>query len=465
METRKPTARPALPRLDARAAARWVWGLFALGLVLSGLLVARGQVGGDQLNLLARGWLLAAEGRFVPHGNPLSSGGNAPGGITSLLVGLPLFLWRDYRAPAVLIFLCHVAAFLVLDRSLRRVLGPVERAAFAVLFWLNPWRAYFSGFVWNPNYLFLFGAVHLATVQAQRERARFWTSVVHGAGLMLALQIHPSALLLGVASLLLWLRGYFRPHWWGGIAGALLGAVPLLPWFLEASQNPAITDAEKGFLGRGLVYVFPLLRGVLYWLRYPSLAVSGKTARFDFSAVLGEPDAWLGPGLQGIVNVVLPITLLVPLLANLWLWRKRRRQLRRLPAGASGREWLRGYVAWCFVAALAVFALSPTTLMMWQGLVLLHAAVLAPVLWLGVLARTRRAGQVRAGLRVYAAAEAALLLALAFGSPHYRCGGRSELRLPLRHDSPMLHELGILRDCPMPVSQPDGWWPDVLPPE
>ncbi|HYH44560.1 MAG TPA: hypothetical protein VEG34_02665, partial [Thermoanaerobaculia bacterium] len=108
---------------------------------------------------------------------------------------------------------------------------------------------------------------------------------------------------------------------------------------------------------------------------------------------------------------------------------------------------------------------------MWQGLILLHAAVLAPVLWLGALARSRSARgkrwgrRVRAWLPVYAAAEVALLVALAFGSPHYRCGGRLELRLPLRHDSPMLHDLGILRDCPMPVSRPGGWWPDVLPPE
>ena len=53
-------------------------------------MVIRSQVGGDQLNLLARGWLLAARGQFIPYGNPLSTGGKAPGGITSLLVGLPL---------------------------------------------------------------------------------------------------------------------------------------------------------------------------------------------------------------------------------------------------------------------------------------------------------------------------------------------------------------------------------------
>ena len=70
--------------------SRSVWLLFALGLGISLAMVARSQVAGDQLNLLARGWLLAEEGRFIPYGNPMSTGGKAPGGVTTLLVGLPL---------------------------------------------------------------------------------------------------------------------------------------------------------------------------------------------------------------------------------------------------------------------------------------------------------------------------------------------------------------------------------------
>ncbi len=126
-------------------------------------MVARSQVGGDQLNLLARGWLLAVRSRMVWFGNPLSTGGNAPGGVTSLLVGLPLLLWRDHRAATAAVALCHLAAFLVLDRTLARIVSPWERLLFLVLYWLSPWQLYFGTFLWNPNYLFLGGAVHLAT--------------------------------------------------------------------------------------------------------------------------------------------------------------------------------------------------------------------------------------------------------------------------------------------------------------
>src|SRR5260370_22888236 len=96
---RHPPEGPARGRLSQRTAERLIWTAFAAGLVLAALLVARSQVGGDQLNLLARGWLLAARRQMVWFGNPMSTGGKAPGGVTSLLVGLPLLLWRDHRAP------------------------------------------------------------------------------------------------------------------------------------------------------------------------------------------------------------------------------------------------------------------------------------------------------------------------------------------------------------------------------
>ena len=103
-----------------------VWTLFAVGLAIALLMLARSQVGGDQLNLLARGWLLAAKGHWISYGNPMSTGGKAPGGITSLLVGLPLLLWRDHRAASALVLLFHVLAYWLLDGTLKRILSPAS---------------------------------------------------------------------------------------------------------------------------------------------------------------------------------------------------------------------------------------------------------------------------------------------------------------------------------------------------
>lgn len=457
-----------LRHLSDRDASRFVGAAFVLGLAISVFMLFRSQVGGDQLNLLARGWLLAAEGRWISFGNPMSTGGKAPGGITSVLVGLPLMVWRDHRAATSVILLFHVLAYGLLDRTLRKILSPAERALFAVLYWLNPWRMYFSAFLWNPNYLFLAGAVHLWACLVQRERARFGPSLILGATLVLAFQIHASFLLLAMSSLLLWLRGYFRPHWTAGTLGAAAAGLPLIPWVRDLLAQPAIlTDADKGFLGRGLLYVFPLVRGLLYWLRYSSLYLSEKMARFDFGDFLAPaPGARIGRAVSVVLGLILPLTAILPLLANLRIWR--RKSLRkRLPAAASDRTWLKGYALWTFLAAAVVFAASPTTIMMWQALIVLHAAVLPLVLWAGPLLRSGRwSERASRGVWIYAAASVAILILIPLGSTHYRCAGHDgsdSFGLALRHDHPMLHELHVHATCPLPVNDPKGWWPDVLP--
>ncbi len=431
-------------------------------------MLVRSQVGGDQLNLLARGWMLAVDGVFIPHGNPLSSGGNAPGGITTLLVGLPLFAWRDHRAPAVLILLFHVAAYALLDRIVHRDLGARARLPFALLYWLNPWRLYHSAFLWNPNYLFLFGALHLWAIRRQRERPHLFASAVLAGSVVLSFQIHPSALLLLGAAGLLWLRRSFRLHWAGAVLGALLAALPLIPWALALGSHPEISAANQGFLFRGLIYIFPLVRGLLYWLRQASLSIGGKMAVFDFTPDFGAAfDAWATPLARGLAALG-AVTILAVLIANLRLGKKivRRGWLRRLPAevnAKSGRRFLEEYSAWTFLAAVVVYAGAPTTVMNWQGLVILHAAVLPPLLWVHALLRTRHAQRTRRALAFATSLAGLILLAQTFGATHYRCAGRKGLDLALRSDHPMLHELHIVDRCPLPLDQPGGWWPDVLP--
>jgi hypothetical protein len=590
-------ARGKRPRHTARGvgprcAARLIWTGFAAGLLLVALLVARSQVGGDQLNLLARGWLLAVHGHMVWTGNPLSTGGNAPGGLTSLLVGLPLMLWRDHRAATALVALCHLLAYLLLDRTLARILSPQERLCFMLLYWLSPWQLYFAGFLWNPNYLFLGGAIHLATAWRLRGRRpprsasvavdptphgpgtaadaapSPGASLLHAATLVLGFQIHPSFLLLAAASALLWWRGYIRLHLRAALAGAVLGALPLLPWAVQAAAHPALlTAAHKGFPGRGLLFSLP--RGLYYWLRYSSLAVAGRTSLFDFTEAFGAAaNRRLAPPLRALTEIIGPLSVLLPLAANLWLARRWWRQTTPAPApatavpapraapaaaalppaasalspispvlppavptaapmplsatlvaapaplpatpgaaaarlpfrvwsarvadftarllpsahahpallacpdqassrprpAAGGRAWLRAYVVATLLAAAAVYALSPTTLMYWQGLCLFHAAVLPLTLCAGALLRTRHARRVLAAAAFYAALEVLLTLGIAFGTPDFRCRGLGTLVFPLRDHSRMLDDLHIQSTCPWPLDVPGTWWPDVLPP-
>jgi hypothetical protein len=447
-----------------RSARLALAGAFAAGAALSLLLVVRGQVGADQINLLARGWLLVAEERFVPYGNPTSAGGFEAGGASTVLVALPLYLWRDARAPVLLIVAAQALGYWLLDRVLRRTAGRAERLVFAIVYWLSPWRLYHSGFLWNPNYLFLAGAVHASTLLAQRARARAWPSFLHVVTIGLAMQLHPSSVWMPIATALLWIRGYARIHVPGAIVGAGAIVLSLVPWVAAVVRDPSLLPGGEGFPLRGLIFVFPLVRGVFLWLRYGSLWVSEKFVRFDFSQALAPQASAIAEALvRALYFVAAPATLACSAFASFRLLRRPRSILGpRHRRDGSGRAWIRGYARLGFLSGLAAFALSPTTVMSWQGLVLFHAAVLPVALWGGALARTRRRGAVRTIALAWAAASVLLAVALAFGSSRYRCESLTIEVPPLRHDHRMFHELGIHDRCPLVTDDPDGWWTDLL---
>jgi hypothetical protein len=291
------------PRLPPRGGGRHfdpvVAALFALGLALSLLLALRSQVGGDQLNLLARGWLLLERGEWVPYGNPSSSGGAVPGGFTALLVAAPMAIWRHHRAAVLGVLLAQVLAFALLDRWLAEALPRSQRRLFALVYWLNPWRLLLSGFLWNPGYLLLVGAVQAWSAWRQRHAPSFGASFALALALGLGFQVHPSVTLLGAATLLLLLTGHTHVRWGGVFAGAAVAAAALVPWAVAVWREPALLPVSEGFPFRGLLLVFPLVRGILYWLRHASLGLAGPEARFDFLPELGA--ALAGPAKSAAV--------------------------------------------------------------------------------------------------------------------------------------------------------------------
>jgi hypothetical protein len=460
----RPAAVPAVTAPPRRGHGLRLLAL-ALGTAISLAMVSRSQVGGDQLLLLARGWLLAAEGTWIHYGMPTSAGGASPGSVTSLLAGAPLLLWRDYRAPTLLLWLSHLLAYLLLDRVVAAALGARGRTLFALLYWLNPWRVFFSAHLWNANAMFLAGALHAWTSFRQRQRGSFALSFVHVLTIGVAAQLHSSAPILAFASLLLLWRRWLRLHWGGAIAGALVAAASLVPWVITVSHHPELLPGHTGFPFRGLVLLFPLLRGVFYWLRYPSLLLTERMVQPDFTASLGPlADRALAAPLSLLITVGGGLTVLGPLLATRWMWRADRHRLRR-PFDPSRRPrlWLHAYVATAFAAAVISFAASPTTIMAWQGFVVFHAAVLPPLLWLEALLRSRARRRALLGVRAWAAVVVPLLVAMTLAAPLYRRGGRDAVTVTLAAPLPLLAELGVDRHCTVIVDPTARWWLDVLP--
>lgn len=431
------------------------------GLAISVGLALKSQVSGDQLNMLARGWLFA-QGEWVHIGMTTSANGKTPGGLLSLLAGVPLLLWSDHRAVALMVVVAHLVGFLLLDRLLRGHLGEVERRLFAIAYWLGPWRLLYSGFVWNANLMPLFGAIHLASSFAMRRQPRLLATLVHVLALGLGAQIHASAAMLVILSAALVLTRTVRLHWGGAALGAALVGVSLIPWVEEVIANPQLLPAGKGFPFRGLLLLLPLLRGLLLWVRFPSLLITPRMQSYDFSPLLGPAaDAVLAPLATALAWLVGLASLAAPLLALRWLARRVRRfSISR--AAADGRRWFVRYVVVTFAAAALSFAASPTTPMMWQGFAILPTIVLVLVLWGGIIARTRWSGLVPRVAAAWLVGALLVSLLAAAGAPMYRQGGRNAVTTVLRHDHPMLHELNIPATTSVRVAEGGAFTPDIF---
>jgi len=423
-------------------------------------MLARTQVGGDAIGLLSRGWLLAEKGIWVPFGNPVASsaGGYVPGGLTALLVGLPLALWMDPRAPVAVILLFHVAAYSLLDRVVGEALGCRARVVLAVLYWLNPWRLHQSAWLDNSNYVFLAGALHLFACYQQRSAPSFLYSALLVGGVGLTFQLHLDAMILVIAAVLLWLRGAWRPHWGGVAAGAAVAALALVPFFLEVAREPRVFPGSQGTLGRNLVEIWPPLKGALYWLRYASLDCSKSMWNLDFTPALGaQANALLSP-LFSVLRRLASLTVLASVAANLWLWRRAGRS-----SGADGatsaRSWLREYALSSFAACLIANALSPSVVNWWHNLIALHAAVLPLVLAADALLAGPRAPWVWRGIAAWAALSLLFLFGMVLASGQYRRGGREPVAYVLDSDHEMVRELRLLECCGISVDPETGFWP------
>lgn len=441
---------------------RALWAVFGLGLAISLLMLSRAQVGGDGISLLSRGWLLAAKGIWVPFGNPVAStaGGYVPGGLTALVVGLPLELWMHPRAPVILILVCHLAAYLILDRVVGEALGGRARLVFAVFYWLNPWRVFQSAWLDNSNYVFLAGALHTWACYRQRDEPSFLHSALLVGGVGLTFQLHVDAMILVIAAVLLWLRGGWRPHWGGVALGAAVTVGALVPFFLEVAREPRLLPGSDGYVGRNFVHVWPPFKGVFYWFRYASIDGSSSMFNLDFTPAFGaRADALLAP-LFGILHRLASLTVIVSVAANLWLWRRRRAVLSTgTDDPASPRSWLREYALWTFVACFIANGLSPSVVTWWHNLIALHAAVLPLVLAADYLLATPRAPWLWRGIAAWAALSVLLLLAMAFASDQYRRGGRDPVTYVLESDHEMVRDLRLAECCGIPVDPEKGAWP------
>jgi hypothetical protein len=380
-DPRTPSTSGHAPSAD-RALAWCALAVLLLGVAIQVWLAARSWIGGDQVTLLRLGRDFIATHSLYPVAKSMSGGGSIPGSLLQILIGVPLIFWSDYHAPLVTIGLFDLLAAVLIYRVGVASLGRRFGLILLALYWLSPWRTYHSGFLWEPSFIFLPAALQFFACWKLRDRATFFPSLLLALSIVTALQIHGSFMVLALSTLVLLLRGKIRLHIAGAICGALLGGASLYPT-LAAWIGGTLPSSlpSQGFIGYGLVKVFPLFKGLLYWFRLGSLDIGDPLKQTVFL-----DDTWIAAhpyGRAAAIGVhVLQGLLIVTIILSIWAtWWYARRSKRSEPASVPARAWLRSYVMSVVIALVASAALAPFTLQGWHVIVALHAAVIPAALW------------------------------------------------------------------------------------
>lgn len=360
-----------------------------LGVGVSVIFFLSQIIAGDQTQMLHKGYLGAYEGVWLSYGNAASAVGNVPGSLSAWLIGGPLLLWDSPYAPVVLLLAMRLVGFLLFDAVIRQVFGDRARLLFLVLCWLNPWFQYES-LLYNPSYLFLFSAMHCWSAWHIRERASFWHTLIHLLAIGMAMQLHYSWPLLAVISAYLFWRRILQVNWGGVVVAIVLIGASLVPYALEVLNNTQLMqngdpEAQKRYIGWGAVHVYPVLKSVLYWLRYGSWMFASKLVNdTQFLWLTGHEyiqlaAVWLW---RVVIYGVGSATVLLAAKANWQLWRELKpRLLRRDQTAMDGKSWLGLYALAAIFSVLVSAALSPIIFNYWH-LMLVFPYALFPLLLL-----------------------------------------------------------------------------------
>lgn len=384
--------------------SRWEFFFLLWGLALTVLYVLGHKIDGDVSQMLDRGILYYQEGVLLPYGPASTSGssGFVPGSFLSWAVAWPMKIYFSPYSSLILLALLHLLAFFLLRSLLRPWISPEALLLFLYLFWLNPYRMV-QVFLWNPGYMVLVSALHLwSCYHLHRRNKSFFWSLLLVLSLFLGLQVHISVAILVFATLILWLQGKIQFSWPGVFVASLIGLLSLLPFIQLSFEQPNLIPKpgnQEGYLFYGLLHVHPVLKGVWYWLLFPSFVPP--------KYIFHQTDfVWLGSFAKGaqflfdVTKVFMAIfTFYFVFLANRW-WMKNfllkikflnRASILSFLASSSLPAWdtshdrrafLLNYSAVTFVSMLLATAISPSSsTQFWHVLYVMPVSIFVVVLF------------------------------------------------------------------------------------
>lgn len=249
-------------------------------------------IGGDQEQMILKGLKAAIDGVYLPYGNESSVLGNVPGSLLSYLVGYPLSLYHNAFSPIVLLLVIRFLGILIFINALSLIFSKKTVVIGTILYTLSPWFLY-DNIIYNPAYLSFGSSLFLNTLirlrTTNKRRISSFSVCFYSLLLTLSLgfcfQLHFSFFLLFLIAFILYLRKNIKISFLGVGIGVTIIIVSLIPYIyaIMADHSLLLNQNESDrYIGYGLVHVYPLLKSILYWLKFSSLLISHKAMLTPF---------------------------------------------------------------------------------------------------------------------------------------------------------------------------------------
>lgn len=348
------------------------FALFLAGLGFSILFFVTLKLHFDNTQMLDRAFKLLDTGVWVHHGNAATGMGFVPGTFLTFVTAMPMVIYDSPYSAMAVIALFHIASLLFILSATR----PFDRSLVSLLlllYWLNPWRVEQSE-LYNPGYLFFFAGAHLLSSMRMRVKSFGWT-LFHVLTLGFCAQVHFSAIILIFLSALLLYRREIEVHWGAFALGSALIIGSLIPFFIELAQAPTSATGVSGhiFWGKNLILVFPVLKAIVYWVRYGSTDFARHIfTELDFSWIRSDAlRAWIEYPFTAIKLALAAVTFFFSAHVNFKVLRKEipRLERRRPPPSQevpNAEAAFDRYFALLFVAMALAAALSPVEFNHWH---------------------------------------------------------------------------------------------------
>ncbi len=292
------------------------------------------------------------------------------------VISTPMRIVESVYSPLVFLIFLRLCSFGFLFLAIKEFVSKTTLAWVGVLYLLSPWLIYTTHFSYT-SYLEFGAALYLLSAVKLRNKSdsstiQFFWSFIHILAIGWCLESHYSGSILCFTSAFLILRRILKINFIGILIGTIVSVTAIVASFEQTMSNPEMYishDFTDSYIGYGLVHVYPILKTILYWLRFGStLGQNSLIVDTTFSWVSDSENIQNGAKvIWWIVGYALgTLTLFLSVIANYLAIKECKGKLFTISTPSKPKDNLYLITIIVFISTLLYSALAPSLQTSWE---------------------------------------------------------------------------------------------------